>query len=70
VATALSAAGTECRRHEGYEIKGQTMEFVVKGETREGRIMILKRGFASQDKVADDIDVSSYGRTPLSEGQS
>jgi hypothetical protein len=26
------------------------MEFVVKGETREGRIMILKRGFASQDK--------------------
>jgi hypothetical protein len=46
------------------------MEFVVKGETREGRIMILKRGFASQDKVADDIDVSSYGRTPLSEGQS
>ena len=27
------------------------MEFVVKGETREGRIMILKRGFASQDKA-------------------
>jgi hypothetical protein len=29
------------------------MEFVVKGETREGRIMILKRGFASQDKAED-----------------
>jgi hypothetical protein len=29
------------------------MEFVVKGETREGRVVILKRGFDSWDKAED-----------------
>lgn len=39
------------------------MEFVVKGETREGRIMILKRGFASQDKAEDyPIRMSDWKR--------
>jgi hypothetical protein len=39
------------------------MEFVVKGETREGRIMILKRGFASQDKAEDHpIRMSDWKR--------
>ena len=39
------------------------MEFVVKGETREGRIMILKRGFASRETAEDHpIRMSDWKR--------
>ena len=39
------------------------MEYVVKGETREGEITIVKRGFASQEEAEDHpIRMSDWKR--------
>jgi len=43
--------------------QGHSMEYVVKGETREGEITIVKRGFASQEEAEDHpIRMSDWKR--------
>jgi hypothetical protein len=44
------------------------MEYAVKGETRDGRITIVKRGFASQEEAEDyPIRLSRWRRVWVEE---
>ena len=46
------------------------MEYAVKGETRDGRITILKRGFASHEEAEDyPIRLSRWKRVWIEEVQ-